>query len=251
MTSFFYSQLPPDRPLHFGFLALAQLIPITLAGVIYFSYEKLNRPTLEDRIGRLESHHLKAIESEMKRLKPSRSLLDKDRKTVDSFLRILSKATSWQVKEIKSYNRIVEKQILPIDYRIKIMGDPFNLPVFLAGLHRQPQMCRIEEIDVKMLEDRNAHVSIKVRYFRPDIQSSGWLSDFQLSSAEQIIFRHGWEMWNWKSYKRAEKRILEEINKRYLVVQKDIPSGLIKLRNNGGQFSWNSFRGGKYRPSSP
>jgi hypothetical protein len=225
-----------------------QLLPVFGGGILVVFLPWLGHEPWQDRLSKLDDRTLFSIVQQLDEVSPGRAFFKDDLKSLESFLQLLTEATGHRLIEGRLFTRITEDGIIPIDYRLVVEGDPFDLPVLIEGVHRYRSVVSIQQLDVTHISQSICSTRIRLRMLRPDIPSEAWVNDLMLSnSIHRELLKTGWELWNWLYYLEKESRFDALALSYRDELFESLSPGLIHLRNNEGHMTWTPSTG--LRPS--
>lgn len=212
------------------------------ATVGWTSYSR--EPTALDQLKDISAEDIRFVRSMIEEIKPSGALIKEDIRQAEFFLQVLAEGTGWNVQEIRPIKRVPSHGIIPTDIRLVMTGDPFNLPVFLDGVYRQPAVSMIQSIELHMRARADSKVIVRVRYFEPEITAPSQSVLSNLSPGDKDKVEVGWELWTWQSWRtKAQELRIKDKNRRH-DLQLLIAEPVIALRNSPtGEILWSEVGG--------
>ena len=221
-----------------------QLLPVLVGGLLVVLLPRLHHEPWEERLSRLDDKTLISTVRKLDEIAPARAFLQDDVKGFESFLQLLTEATGHTLIEGRLFTRIAEDGITPVDYRMVVQGDPFNLPVLIEGVHRYRSVVSIQELDVTNTAPNRCTTRIRLRMLRPDIPSEDWVNDLGLAnSVHRELLKTGWGLWNWLYYIEKENQFDALALSYRDELFESLSPQLIRLRQSAGHIQWSPGSG--------
>jgi len=223
-------------------------------GTLFQQSSTVSLGSMEERLQRVDpSVAGVGLNQQLQGISPGIAMRPEDEIRVTSFLHLLARASDLNLLDAKFYPGDNLDGVQPINVRLTMDGSPYNLPIFLDGLHRQRTVPWIRYLKVRKDADGIVQMEMDLRYHRPATVDLSWIAD-QLqeegSESEALtgVMTQAHEVLVWRHFLSQEKRLVERAlaDRRQAVV--DMSALLISLKQHGGVLTWSPEAGGEYRP---
>ncbi len=131
---------------------------------------------------------------------------------------------------------------------LSLAGDPYNLPIFLDGLHRQRALNHVVS-----LEGRGGLIGqfqVRVRYYRPAAPDTGWVAprlaaeEPEHAAAAALLEQAAW-LSVWRRFQWEERGLVERAGRIRARVSRELAAPLITVRAGGGSLYWDAEQGAR------
>ena len=124
------------------------------------------------------------------------------------FLTLQARAAGMDVQSSRLRPGIAQDGVQPVDMVLTVVGDPYHLPIFLDGLHRQRAINHPLSVRGSGAGGRT-EFAVTVRFYRPVVPEGGWVAP-RLSAAapahaaQAPLLEAGLELAAWRRFQAAE-----------------------------------------------
>ena len=231
-----FRTMQPAWPVLAG-LQLSILVTLLAVGV-------LQRPapfSLPEALASLDEPVARAaVAQSIERAQRGPALLDESR--VRSFLSLLGQAASMVVSEAILTEQPPQAGVLPVEVRLQLIGDPYDLPIFIDGLFRQRAVEEVRSVSGRSQgRGEGAAFQLVLWYHRPVDASTSWIAatlQEQAPGCEHLeeLLSSASILLSWKQfYYRLPKLLtIAQQSRHYFARELALP--LISLQNEGTPF---------------
>jgi hypothetical protein len=224
---------------------------LTLSALISAGIRTLppSQPPLDERLSGLDQGQASAdVAAAIAAADSGRALQPDDEQRAGMFLRLLSQAAELQLLDLRLAPGPTEDTLQTIDASLSLAGDPYNLPIFLDGLHRQRALNHVVS-----LEGRGGLIGqfqVLVRYYRPAAPDTGWVAprlaaeEPEHAAAAALLEQAAW-LSVWRRFQWEERGLVERAGRIRARVSRELAAPLITVRAGGGSLYWDAEQGAR------
>ncbi|MFT5682003.1 MAG: hypothetical protein ACI8RZ_002921 [Myxococcota bacterium] len=202
-------------------------------------------PPLAQRLSDLDEVQAVAdVAAAIKEADSGRALQPDDEKRAELFLRLLSQAAELQLLSISLSPSLIAptmEALHPIDATLSLVGDPYNLPIFLDGLQRQRVVNHVVSVEGK--GGVIGRFTVRIRYYRPIAPQTDWIAtrlaeeEPEHAEAAALLEQAAW-LSVWRRFQWEERGLVEQAAEIRSRVSRELAAPLIEVRSGGGSLSW-------------
>lgn len=171
-----------------------------------------------------------------------RALSADDEQRTARFLTLLAQAAGMRISEVTFRPGVSADGIRPVDARLTLQGDPYNLPIFLDGLYRQRAVNHPLSVKGEG-SGRSATFSVLLRYYRPAHSELGWVAARLAEEAPEAVDRapileQAARLSEWRHFQGQERRLVSQSAEVRDTVARQLAQELIAMRTDGTAVDW-------------
>jgi hypothetical protein len=208
-------------------------------------------PPIEGRLQSLDvPRALAAVNWAVDQAESDSALMEEDVLRVTSFLALTADGAGLDVEDIRITKK-TQSDLVGVDTveaMVDVDGHVFDLPIFLAGIHRQRVVGRLQSLAFDVEPGGHMRGQARIHYHRPRVNDTAWVSERLALAApgadaaapvlERAAVLAGWKAFAHSNVARAETAMQARTR-----VARELPANLITLRKFGGRFVWDADEG--------
>jgi len=215
-------------------------------------------PSIEVQLQRMDlPSAMEAIDARLAREKRNGTLGSAQERHLKSFLSLTAHAAGLEVQRIDLNERRpipitnelgLVQMLVPVEVRVGVSGDLFDIPVFLEGINRQRVLGVLQRIAVSLEPYSTSEAEVLIRYHRPLEVETDWITE-RLSVAAPgadraaPVLEKAAEVLTWKKYQELESALRREQQTHRQEAARVLPIYFISLLRTGGELVWTEENG--------
>ncbi len=226
----------PAWPL-LGGLQVVILVALIAAG---WQLTPAAAPSAEELLSQLDIPvALEQVHHAIEEADSGRALTASDEERAITFLTLLGQASGLVVESVALRPGLPEEGLQPIEAHVILRGDPYSLPIFLDGLHRQRAVNH--PVAVEGEGGEIGRFSVVVRYYRPVTLPTEWIAERLGEGApagSEALLVAAAELAAWRHFQQSERALVARTDRIRAAVARELAAPLIQARRAGARVSW-------------
>lgn len=225
------------------YLALSQVAALCGLCLVTLATTPPPLPPLSQRLQQLSPEPTAALLADaVQKADTGRALSADDESRTIRFLTLQAQAAGMRISDVSFRPGVSDDGVRPVDVRLTLQGDPYHLPIFLDGLHRQ----RTVNHPLSVKGDgagRSATFSVLLRYYRPAHGELGWVSALLAEQAPEVadrapVLEQAARLAEWRYFQTRERALVTEAAQVRGAVARKLARQLIEMRARGASIDW-------------
>ncbi len=201
-------------------------------------------PPVEVRLQQLDvPSATAAVEARISEVATGQAMRSADERHLASFLSLSARAAGFQVTDVGFVEGVVTDGLLPIDAHLALEGNVFDLPVFLDVARRQRAVGHLQRIDAKARPGGMGELGVVIRYFRPTLPDTEWVSErlrLAAPGADRAahVLQRAAVLRTWRQFRGRVSTLRDGADGANQSSRLVLPVNLIAMWEKGGELHW-------------